>query len=52
MSSQDYGVGSAAAIILTIIIVIFTLIQGWLLGFGKANLDWRLLAVSEKSYEG
>jgi multiple sugar transport system permease protein len=37
MSSQDYGVGSAAAIILTIIIVIFTLIQGRLLGFGKAN---------------
>jgi multiple sugar transport system permease protein len=35
--AQDYGLGSAAAIILTVMIVILTLIQGRLLGFGKAN---------------
>jgi multiple sugar transport system permease protein len=34
---QDYGQGSAGAIILTLIIVVFTLIQGRFLGFGKRD---------------
>ena len=33
----NYGYGEAGAIILTLIIVCFTLLQGRLLGFGKAN---------------
>ncbi|MBV9256859.1 MAG: sugar ABC transporter permease [Ktedonobacteraceae bacterium] len=37
LTNQDYGQGSAGAIILTIIIVIFTLIQGRFLGFGRAD---------------
>lgn len=37
LNDQNYGYGSAGAIILTIIIVIFTLIQGRFLGFGKAD---------------
>lgn len=37
LSNQNYGYGSAGAIILTIIIVIFTLIQGRFLGFGKSD---------------
>jgi multiple sugar transport system permease protein len=37
LTNQDYGQGSAGAIILTIIIIIFTLIQGRFLGFGKAD---------------
>jgi multiple sugar transport system permease protein len=36
LSTQDYGRGSAGAMILTIIIIIFTLIQGRILGFGKS----------------
>jgi multiple sugar transport system permease protein len=37
LSNQNYGYGSAGAIILTIIIVIFTLIQGRFLGFGRSD---------------
>lgn len=37
LNDQNYGYGSAGAIILTLIIVIFTLIQGRFLGFGRAN---------------
>jgi multiple sugar transport system permease protein len=37
LANQDYGHGSAGAIILTLIIIIFTLIQGRFLGFGKAE---------------
>ncbi len=37
LADQDYGHGSAGAIILTLIIVIFTLLQGRLLGFGRAE---------------
>lgn len=37
LSNQDYGLGSAGAMILTLIIVIFTLIQGRFLGFGRAD---------------
>lgn len=37
LTDQNYGYGSAGAIILTIIIVIFTLIQGRFLGFGRAD---------------
>ena len=34
---QNYGYGSAGAIILTLIILIFTLFQGRLLGFGRSE---------------
>jgi multiple sugar transport system permease protein len=34
LGQQDYGVGSAGAFILTAIIVVFTLVQGRLLGWG------------------
>lgn len=37
LGNQDYGHGSAGAIILTLIIIIFTLIQGRFLGFGGAD---------------
>lgn len=37
LGSQDYGRGSAGAVILTLIIVIFTLIQGKVLGFGRRD---------------
>ncbi|HEY3993394.1 MAG TPA: sugar ABC transporter permease [Ktedonobacteraceae bacterium] len=37
LTGGNYGYGEAGAIILTIIIVCFTLLQGRLLGFGKAN---------------
>lgn len=37
LNDQNYGYGSAGAIILTIIIVIFTLIQGRFLGFGRSE---------------
>ena len=37
LSDQNYGYGSAGAIILTVIIVIFTLIQGRFLGFGRSD---------------
>ena len=37
LGDANYGYGSAGAIILTIIIVIFTLIQGRFLGFGRAD---------------
>lgn len=37
LNQQDYGHGSAGAIILTLIIVIFTLLQGRFLGFGRAD---------------
>jgi len=32
---QDFGHGSAGAVLLTLLIAIFTLAQGRLLGFGK-----------------
>ena len=37
LTDQDYGHGSAGGIILTLIIVVFTLIQGRLLGFGTRD---------------
>ncbi|GAC1424248.1 MAG: sugar ABC transporter permease [Ktedonobacteraceae bacterium] len=37
LSSQDYGRGSAGAMILTLIIVVISLIQGRIFGFGKAD---------------
>lgn len=37
LSDQNYGYGSAGAIILTLIIVIFTLLQGRFLGFGRSE---------------
>jgi len=36
---QDFGHGSAGAVILTLIIVAFTIVQGRLLGFGKRGSD-------------
>jgi len=36
---QDFGHGSAGAVILTLIIVAFTLVQSRLLGFGKRGSD-------------
>lgn len=35
LSDQNYGIASAGAIILALIIVVFTLIQGKLVGFGR-----------------
>ncbi len=35
--SQNFGLGSAGAMILTILILLFTLVQGRLFGFGKSN---------------
>jgi multiple sugar transport system permease protein len=37
LANQNYGYGSAGALILTLIIVIFTLIQGRFLGFGRSE---------------
>jgi multiple sugar transport system permease protein len=37
LTSQNFGYGEAGAIILTLIIVCFTLIQARFLGFGRAN---------------
>ncbi len=37
LNNQDYGHASAGSIILTLIIVIFTLIQGRFLGFGRVD---------------
>ncbi len=37
LSNQDYGRGSAGAMILTLIIVIISLLQGRIFGFGKAD---------------
>ncbi|GHO47896.1 carbohydrate ABC transporter permease [Ktedonospora formicarum] len=37
LTNQDYGLGSAGGIILTLIIIIFSLIQGRLLGFGTRD---------------
>ncbi len=37
MSGGNYGYGSAGAIILAAIIIVFTLLQGKLLGFGRAD---------------
>lgn len=37
LNDQDYGRGSAGAIILILILMVFTLIQGRFLGFGKSN---------------
>jgi multiple sugar transport system permease protein len=37
LTDQNYGYGSAGAVILTLIIVIFTLIQGRFLGFGRSE---------------
>ncbi len=35
--NQNFGLGSAGAIILTIVILVFTLVQSKVFGFGKAN---------------
>lgn len=35
LSDQDFGRGSAGALILTVIIILFTLLQGRFLGFGR-----------------
>jgi multiple sugar transport system permease protein len=37
LTNQDYGLGSAGGIILTLIIIVFSLIQGRVLGFGKRD---------------
>jgi multiple sugar transport system permease protein len=37
LQNQDYGLGSAGGIILTLIIVVFSLVQGKLLGFGTRD---------------
>jgi multiple sugar transport system permease protein len=37
LGNQDYGVGSAGAFILTLIIVIFTLVQGRAFGWGRVE---------------
>ena len=37
LTNQNYGYGSAGGIILTLIIVVFTLIQGRILGFGTRD---------------
>jgi len=37
LNDQNYGYGSAGAVILTLIIIIFTLIQGRFLGFGRSD---------------
>lgn len=37
LQNQDYGAGSAGGIILTLIIIAFSLVQGKLLGFGTAD---------------
>ncbi len=37
LSAQDYGRGSAGAMILTLIIVIISLVQGRIFGFGRAD---------------
>ena len=37
LSSQDYGRGSAGAIILAAIIIVFTLVQAKVFGFGKVQ---------------
>ena len=37
LNDQNYGYGSAGAIILTLIILIFTLFQGRFLGFGRSD---------------
>lgn len=37
MSNQDYGRGAAGAFILTALIIIVTLVQGRILGFGRAS---------------
>lgn len=37
LRDQNYGRGSAGALILTLIIILFTLVQGRLLGFGRSS---------------
>ena len=37
---QDFGHGSAGAVILTVIIAMFTLVQGRLFGFGRREFVW------------
>jgi multiple sugar transport system permease protein len=37
LTNQDYGLGSAGGVILTLIIIAFSLIQGRLLGFGRRD---------------
>lgn len=37
LTNQDYGVGSAGGVILTLIIIAFSLVQGKLLGFGTRD---------------
>jgi multiple sugar transport system permease protein len=41
LNQQNYGAGSAGAFILTLIIVIFTLFQGRITGFGRSTEDDR-----------
>ncbi|WP_037671536.1 carbohydrate ABC transporter permease [Streptomyces griseus] len=36
-TEQDYGAGSAGAVILTVLIIIVTLLQGKILGFGRGD---------------
>ncbi|MET9083935.1 sugar ABC transporter permease [Streptomyces sp. NPDC004237] len=36
-SSQDYGAGSAGAVILTLLIIVVTLLQGKIMGFGRGE---------------
>jgi multiple sugar transport system permease protein len=37
MTDQNYGAGSAGGMILALIIIIFSLVQGKLLGFGTRD---------------
>jgi multiple sugar transport system permease protein len=37
LGDQNYGVGSAGAFLLTVIIIVITLLQGRLVGFGKKD---------------
>jgi multiple sugar transport system permease protein len=37
LTNQDYGAGSAGGVILTLIIIVFSLVQGKLLGFGTRD---------------
>jgi multiple sugar transport system permease protein len=37
LTDQNYGLGSAGGVILTLIIIIFSLVQGRLLGFGRRD---------------
>ncbi|MEC3974024.1 hypothetical protein [Amycolatopsis sp. H20-H5] len=37
LGDQNYGVGSAGAFVLTLIIIVITLLQGRIVGFGKKD---------------